>query len=442
MEKQDYSEFYTLLKKNKLTARNIFDKLEVWDSTKILDFAHEAHAILLNPHIHSDSLFTFSANSTLSGAPFPCFSPVCRLENLDSVIKFSALYADKVYLTNPFEKHVYTESVNDFTKTTLAGDVLGMLYIRPFLDDGIIAIQNNITFLCESHLAELESLEREIEKEVEKARKALLKTYQKEVKVSVMSLDDEVYLSLSGPNHLIEHGQLDMVGDVPKSLIKNYSLGNEKELSKQEIRDSRLFDFFVNRISLDLFQQSIRVHLYKTQYLTDRKVEIDLTSTLEKPNIAQASKSLLDGLAHSIPTLETIQPQKLLNLRRKEGEAFEVYRDKLQSALSKSATLNLKEMKQLVQDEITPEIHKIEHTLKKEKKLLLNSLKDDLIIGAGYLAIGIFSGLLSTQAKEIITALGGISFASSVAKKVIQVGREPDSVLENPYYFLWKTKKA
>jgi F0F1-type ATP synthase membrane subunit b/b' len=435
------SEFYAFLKKKGLNYRNVFDKLEKWDSTRIIDFANEAHLILLESPVNPESLFTFSANSTLSGAPFPCFSPVCRLENLDSVVKFSALYSDKVYLTNPFEKYVYTESTNDFTKTMLAGDILGMLFIRPFLDDGIIAIQNNINFLCEEHLAEMDALEAEVEKEIEKARKTLAKMYMREVKVSVASMDEEVYLSLSGPEHLIEHGQLDLVGDIPQSLLQNYTLGNEKELSKKEIRDNHLFDRFVNQISRDLFQQSVRVHLYKTQYLTDRKVELDLTSTLDKRDVAQASKSLLEGLAHAIPTLETVEPQKLLDLRRKEGEAFEVYRDKLQSALSKSTTLSTKELKQMVQDEIDPEIHKIENTIKKEKRLLLNSLKDNLIIGAGYIAIGIFSGLLSAEAKEIITAVGGISFASSVAKSAIQLRREPPSVLENPYYFLWRTKK-
>jgi hypothetical protein len=442
MENQYTAEFFSFIRKNKLTERNVFDELEKWDSTKVLDFANEAHAILLGSSFQTDSFFTFSANSTLSGAPFPCFSPVCRLENLDSVIKFSALYADKVYLTNPFEKYVYAETVDDFTKTNLAGDISGLFYLQPFLNDGIIAIQNNIAFLCESHLAEIEKLEKEIEKEVERARKALIKMYQKEVKVSLVSWDDEIFISLSGPEHLIEHGQLDMVGNIPEPLLRNYTLGDTKELSKQEIKENHLFDYFTNRITRDLFQQSVRVHLYRTQYLTDRKVELDLTSTLEKPEVAQASKALLEGLTHSIPTLDTVEPRKLLTLRRKEGEAFEVYRDKLQAALSKSATLNPREMKQLVQDEVNPEIHKIERTIKKERKLLINSLKDDLLIGAGYLAIGIFSGLLSSQAKEIITALGGFSFATSVARKVFQLGQEPDSVQENPYYFLWKTKKA
>jgi len=434
-------EFYELLRKKRITKKNVFEKIASWNETEILDFSKEAHLKLLAAPKPSRAFFTFSANSSLSGAPFPCVSPSCRLNNLDSVARFSILYSDKVYVTNPFERYVYKDTVDNFTEMLLAGDILSMFHIQPLIKTGIIGIQNNIYHLCSKHKAEIETLEKAIYKQVERAEKALRRMYHKEANIRIVAWDDEIFLTVSGPEYLVEHGRRDLIGKLPDAILQNYTLGEERELTKREIRDNKLFDYFVNPIARDLFQQSVRVRLYQTQYLTNRRVEQNLVASIDKPEVAQASKALLGGLSHSVPTIDTVSLTKLLDLRKKEGEAFNVYRDKLHSALGQAGNLNQREMRQLVADEISPEIHKIERTINNNRRLLRRSLKDDLLIGVGYVAIGLFSGLLSQQAAEIITALGGFSFVSSIAKKASQYRSEPREILDNPYYFLWKTKK-
>jgi len=68
-------------------------------------------------------------------------------------------------------------------------------------------------------------------------------------------------------------------------------------------------------------------------------------------------------------------------------------------------------------------------------------LTRDLVVSAGFIAVGLFGGFLSPRAAEVVTALGGLTFARSVAEKVSQVRKDPAGVVEKPYYFLWKLKR-
>jgi hypothetical protein len=434
--------FYQYLRRRGISKSNLLAKLESWGPTDLLDFAKEAHLTLLSSPPRAQSVFTFSANATLSGAPFPCAGLDCRLRNLDSAARFAALYADRVYITNPFEPYVDLESAGDFMRRTLAGDIMGMLYVQPLLEEGILCVQNNIVGLCRDCLAEVEGLEREISKKVDRARRRLLERYLKEVKVQVMTRGDEAFLAFLGPENLLGHDRIDLVGDLPEAVLEDYVPGSQRRLTKKEIKANNLLGFLVNPVAMGLFQQSVRVRLYQTQYLTDSEVELDLVTSIDRPEVVQLSQALLAGLSHSLPTVEGVSLSKLVDLRREEGEAFQVYRDKLHAALKQSKGLNEFQIRQLVEDEISPEIHRIERTMKKARALLVKSLKTEMLIGAGYVAIGLCSGLLSRQAVEIVAAVGGYSFASSVAEKVMKLGGEPEEVLDSPYYFLWKVRRA
>jgi len=438
-------EFYKYLRRRGISKKNVFRKLDSWDFREILDFVLEAYLTLRMRPEETESIFTFTANSGLSGAPFPCESIICRLNKLDSVARFAALYADKVFIENPFERYLSSESVYDpTTKTTmLAGDILGLLYLRPLFQAGLLSIRHNINLLCSNCLAEVEALEQKVSKQLDRARKQLQKRYLREVQVHILKEDDEVFLRYTGPEHLIEHGILDLIGplQLPQSLREKCSSIGAHKLTRREIAEYDLTSWFVYAIVKDIFQQNIHVCRHGTQYLTDREIDLDIATSIGKPDVVKTSRSLLAGLSHSIPTIENIHLDKLIHLRQKEGEAFEVYRDALHRVLNQAQALEPDEMRVLIDDEIRPEIHKIERTITTTKRLLVNSLKRDVLVSAGYVAIGLFSGFLSPKAADIAIALGGHSGVKSIAEKIPQLRRDPAKVLENPYYFLWKLQK-
>lgn len=50
--------------------------------------------------------FSFITNDTLSGHSFPCSEVECKLSNVDTLIRNAILYADKIYIQNPFETYL------------------------------------------------------------------------------------------------------------------------------------------------------------------------------------------------------------------------------------------------------------------------------------------------------------------------------------------------
>ncbi len=363
-------DFYKFLRKQGLNPRNLEKKINSWKNSEILDFAKEAHIRLLHTPAPQNSVFTFSANSTLSGNPTTCYHSRCRLQNLDSLARFAVLYADKVYINNPFERYANLHEVNDFTRPILAGDIAGMLHLKPLVTNGIISIQNNYIHLCQDCLEQIEAIEEELEKQTKNIRKVLNKEFHKKITATLRSMDDEIFISMEGPEDLIDHERIDLVGEIPETLLDGYTLGEKRVLLKKEIKENYLFDVIINQMTTDLFQQSLRAKWYQTQYLTNKEIELKV-GTINVGERSQLSKAMIEGLEHLVPTIHNIKLSKILDLRVKEGEAFEVYRDKLRSALKQAKKLNADEMKELIQDEIDPEISQNRSNDKKGKKVTI-----------------------------------------------------------------------
>ena len=434
-------DFYAFLHKKGLSEKNSARKIDSWSNTKTLDFAKEASLLLREQPEKSGTIFRFSASSTLSGAPFPCSSIECRLERLDSLARFAALYADQVYIQNPLERYYFWEHIGDENKQIVAGDVLCLLYLRPLFEAGLLSVKNGTVALCEECLAQRVALEEEIGERLERPRKRLQEIYSKNVEVYVVKRENETFLTCQGPEQLLGHSSVDFIGDLPKPLVAKFASKGEHKVSKRDVRKYGFVDSWVDSIIKDLFRQNIDVHFSKSQYLTDREVDLNVVTSVGEPETIHDCKSLLAGLSHTVPAVQGVRLDRLVRLRQKESEAFEVYRDALGRVLNQARALKPKEMRQLIDDEVRPEVHKIEQAVKNARRLLVESLTRDLVVSAGFIAVGLFGGFLSPRAAEVVTALGGLTFARSVAEKVSQVRKDPAGVVEKPYYFLWKLKR-
>jgi hypothetical protein len=433
-------DFYAFLRKKGLSEKNLARKIESWSNTETLDFAKEACLLLREQPEKPGTIFRFSASSTLSGAPFPCSSTECRLERLDPLARFAALYADQVYIQNPLERYYFWERIGDENKQIVAGDVLCLLYLRPLFEAGLLSVKNGTVALCEECLAQQVALEEETRERLERPRKRLQERYLKNVEVYVVKRENETFLTCQGPEQLLGHSTVDFMGNLPKPLVEKFAKGEHK-VSKRDVRKYGFVDSWVDSIMSDLFRQNIDVYLSRSQYLTDREIDLDVVTSVGEPETIHDCKSLLAGLSHTVPAVQGVRLDRLVRLRQKESEAFEVYRDALGRVLNQARALKPKEMRQLIEDEVRPEVHRIEHAVKNARRLLLESLTRDLIVSTGFIAVGLFGGFLSPRAAEVVTTLGGLNFVRSVAEKVSQVQKDPAGVVEKPYYFLWKLKR-
>jgi hypothetical protein len=100
----------------------------------------------------------------------------------------------------------------------------------------------------------------------------------------------------------------------------------------------------------------------------------------------------------------------------------------------------MQDSKQIYQDEIRPELNKINLTLKNNKKVLWGNIKSNVFLASTYISTSLFTGILPTNIGKIVASVGGFGFAKNIGQDVLKLIKKPE-VRNNELYFLWKIKQ-
>lgn len=436
MDTKSYNTFFDYLRRKQLSTKKILGTLAKWEYKNIFDFTAEARTLLPFIVDKPESQFGFIANSPLSGAPFPCFRLECRLQHVDSLARFSALYGDLVAIQDPFRAY---ESFNfpdiDSARIRLHDDLFILYHLRPLLEAGLVGIAE-ARYFCEEHapaMLKKSALKRAVD--------SLHTEYLRNVNIYAGKMLDDLVIHCKGPERLIEHGSSIIM--VPSSAglslrRKKDSRGHHQVIGKGK---EYVIGRFIQEILDDVIQLGVYSSLYRLNYLTDREVDINAIEATNTDEVKRFSCALSKGLSHSLPFVQKVSIEKLLKLRQEEGESFQVYRDALSSTLNNLNASDAGKMRQAFNDMVLPELHKIDLTMKNARKLLHESIRGNIIFSSGLVTIGIASGLLIPEAGKILSAIGGIKFGMDVLQTINQLLKEPASIIDNKFYFLWKVRQ-
>jgi hypothetical protein len=436
------NEFFRFLAKKRLSENKFEETLSKWDSSKTIEFIEEGSEKLTPFKNKQSTDHSFVSNTQLSGGHAPCVAVECRLKHVDQLARFAALYADQVLIHDPFEYYGKVSEADVHVRKSLSDDLRVLYYLRPLLENGLISLATRTWHYCAEHYDEAIVKTKLLER-LEKAEKALVRRFTRDAKVILDTSMIRPVFKIVGPDELIEHGATYRFSDAAQKLSDMLEARQNHVLTKKEIKKYHIFDGTASTIIHDIFIQNLYAR-NGFHYLTDREVDFDVIKAVNDIDTNQLNKAILEGLSHTVPFIHDVKLESLMKLRKNEGESFQVYRDSLNEllkSLSDEDIRNSKILKQAFNDSIRPELNKIDLTVKNSKKLLYGSIKQDIIFSAGFIGLGLFSGLLPPSVGELIAALGGYKFASSVAEKVNKSHNEPDVVRENKYYFLWKVKE-
>ena len=147
-------EFETTLK---LTSDgDIVEFMSNAEDEKVFEFA-ETIAMISRYHFRNTNKpnenFSFIANSSLSGGRHPCSSAGCRIKKVDQLVSFASLYADEVYIQNPFEKVMLdgVENINRVSREELVYGIFNFIRLKPLIEKGIIKYAQNEVSVCQHH---------------------------------------------------------------------------------------------------------------------------------------------------------------------------------------------------------------------------------------------------------------------------------------------------
>lgn len=434
------NELFEFLNSNDLTPKKCQQALSKLDSSAIQQIIEFALSLNNSAQKDDSSKFNFIANRTLAGGTFPCHEETCRLRNLDMLARNSILYADTVYIESPFEKYAHVEQFGEYARYLLHGDILLLNHVRPLLEEGIFKFTESFHHICKDCLRETKAITKAYEKKIEKAESFLLSSMFKEY-TFVLRLDEEKvpYIAIDGPSDLFEHPSAIYFYEEKNQLLKKIGK-KQRALKKEEIIDLGLKDMLVDPIIDDLLTQNYYSNLNNSSYLTNRDIDSKLILENQNKNVSAFNKNLTQSLSHNIPFVSNIDLKKLINLRKKEGEAFQVYRTSFTSFLlsMKDTNYNLKEA---FNDEIQPEINKMNQTIKTSKKLIMSDIAKDVIVGSTFVSVGLFANFLPPNIGQIVAGVGGAGYLGKFGDNIKKLRTVETDIRNNKYFFIWKLLK-
>jgi hypothetical protein len=428
----ELKELFGYLHKKGVTEKTIDKKVSQWTEKDIIDlynglyenppFVVPATGSLLANKINF-SAFDFFTSPLLSGGRFPCPEFGCRKVAVDELVRFAALYAEHVLISYPIydmREKLSKEGLDDSDRAYILADFKMLFYYRPLLEEGIIGLTPNEYFYCPNCDKEaIESFSK-----VEDGLDRFIEDNIGRFKLHYNPKNNRVKVEIPEEYSFSQHGM-------------GYIQTPEKDEEFQRRDDKFFIKLFMDRSVSGVIQP----YWHNASYLTNHKPEFEVLRYATDSRLANINTSLLQGLSHDLPFIHDVPFSKLIELRIKEGEAFKVYRDALRLALKTVCENNESKTNEIFDDVVLPELNKIDSTIKNSKRILTRSLSEDLIIGAGFIALGLMAGLISPTFGACISAIGGAKFISDIVKDATHIVSEPSNIRENSYYFLWKVKK-
>jgi hypothetical protein len=387
--------------------------------------------------------FNFIANDTLSGHSFPCEEVECKLSNIDTLARNAILYADKVYIQNPLESYLKYKEFNENLRLKIIADLIVIGQIKPLLKEGIFEYASSKVHFCSDCYTQFEDKYlKTLNSNVKIIEPYILQHLLDNLEFHVHWKYDTIGIEITDNSDLLVHSQVvNFVKDIPDNLEKIAVKGKSVKLSKDEVEDSGVLYYLFNHIEKNLHFQDYYSSYYNCHLLTDRNFDIELIRLVNNEMYEQHSKEsdIFKNLDHLVPFVDEVPIENLIKLRRNEGEAFAVYRDKLSKILTID-NLTLKESKQIFYNEIRPEINKMNLVLSNNKKAMWGSIKSNIFLASTYISATLFAGILPANIDKIVASVGGFGFANNIGKDVLNLLKNQE-IRKNEFYFLWKIQK-
>lgn len=431
------------IRDTKIDRVEFYDYLLEADNSEITDFLELFNDIInQSSEIKTlDSGFNFIANSTLSGLPFPCESLDCRLQNIDKLARNAILYSDSIYLQNPFEQYLKYKEFDKVLRENLISDLIILHFIRPLLKIGLFKLAKSKTHFChDCYVKFQEEYLNNFNYNLKIAEEVIEDSIYKDVTYTLIKSNGKKAVQISGSNDFLDHPIIiNFKKYTPKVLAPLKLKKGGIQLSPEQIKSSGLLYYLLGDILKNITIQDYYSKYYSAHILTNRELDLTILNLINKKtfNIEQIPRAdILKNIDHFVPYIGEISLKRLIDLRKNEGESFQVYRDKINSIV-KMTNLDGKDYSDIFKDEIQPELNRINQTIKNNRKHLWNNVKSNIFLASTYITATLYSGVLPSNINEIVAAIGGFSFAQTIGQDVINLIKQP-AIRENELYFLWK----
>ncbi|HZK55442.1 MAG TPA: hypothetical protein VFC84_14760 [Desulfosporosinus sp.] len=440
-------DLFECLELMKLTPQNVYDQMLKLKNDKVNEVVHVLNNIITsqdNDLRAPSSVYNFVASEDLSGGAKYCASIDCRLNKASEMANFASLYADTVLIKNPFGEYLTYQTYNDTLRNYITNDILIVWYYLPLIKKGIVRFAQTDHQFCSECFEKFSSNEYySYEKKAEAAYKFLQNEYLNNVSINFENDENFGFLEIRGPEELVQHGItfIHFMHYTPKALLKYANSKGRHKIDRTILEQSGLINHLTDVVIDDFTTQDWYTKNFDFSYLTNRELDIKVINQTNDDDINARNRKLFECLAHQLPVIKDVNIKEILKIREKDGESFGLYRNNMKK-LIRELPNKPSHIKEAFSDIVQPEIDKIYISLNESRKSIIKNISKNIIITSGIVYMGLTTGLLPDNIKEIVGVAGGCGLTQTAINNLTDSFTKPNTLRTNPYYFLWKVNKT
>jgi len=467
-----YEKTFELLDKYNLNSHNKIERkiMNDFSFAKIANLGEEFYNSVENESnpvgISDIKNYQFLANSRMSALyGTGCREWSCRLQKIDNLARFAALYSDCIYVQNYFCRYFHlSEHLKDLSnqyfheliRNSLAGDLKILLEIKALVISGIIRFIPTEILLCpqchQNLILDIGLLSKSLKKSLVDIEKSLSTSTSADL-IVLPKPDPHTHtkyiFKVDCDEDLFEHGGFynykQFLPSVLERKIHKHPSTRVFSLSQKEIIKSGLINSLLNQMALDIYFLQYYQSKNNIKYLTDNNIEINLLRSISNDQSLLSFNDILsNNIIFEMPIIQNFPLQNLLKIRESDYDSFITYRDTVNNIISQYISTNKpidsSVAKEIYEDAILPNIARLDKKLSSIKKSRIARSIQNLVISSTLLSFGLCANIPSQVLIAALVTLGVITGLKTL-DSIRDTFTVPEELKNNNLYFLWKISK-
>lgn len=367
--------------------------------------------------VHIDP-FSFVAGRSIR-ADAGCGELFCRLQKIDFLGRYAALYANRLILPLPLQ-HPSKIDGNNESARQLINTSLALLRLRPLVDAGIVLPVTMRSFhRCEHEHAWAGRLIEAMHHIAIEAARDSRRDFRIRFQVPEKSPTGLPSAYIEGPEDFLEHGRLVVVFDEGKGWRQRGWRYNRNGMV--ELHGDRklvfLYDIFSGIADDTTFYLTYGRDV-NSRYLSSQRGEtclLDL-ATNKDDELAASSRAMQAYMSHTLPLLGDLPLGALLRIRKQERDSFGRYREAvgkiLQDVASRKKRIGKKEIQEAFRSQVEPQLAVLKAEMTAERSRQIRRL----IGAAGSFAVSVALGAIGHVLPSLAAGGVGTTLLNEAAK--------------------------
>lgn len=406
-------------------------------------------------HERETSIYSQWASKSLAAGREPCGRLRCRLSRADEIARYALLYGDRIYVHNLLADYVNEppKAGQEAAFLKIVADDLAIFRLwRPLIETGRIVPLSPHVVHCAGCLAKL-TFGEGAEVRTKHERRKLDDEFTSAVKLELVADDNPrgFRVFASGPDDYVPHGGMSWTYKPSDNLKGEYDdfvrlhrsakMPLPAGIAREQLRRQLSRPVWHN-----LACEMITSQVVGTSFVTDRALHVRLLNAISgRADLEDRNRIAQQYLTTLVPCAEDVGLTRLLTLREREAEAFESFREALNSAIAAyrrpNEVFTERDARTLHADVLAPKVAKLEQRVRQAKRDLLTTTAVTVGGWTGALTFGVYSGLVPSGLVAAATSLGLVKVAADTIATLLKSTRASEAVRSEDMYFLWRLKR-